>query len=158
MRNPKEARRLCEFLERSGAEILPITNPFEISRFRTANGVCVIYQKNNGSWSYSNAHAKEAATAFLDDKPWIADKKHDRIMRKTIEDTLIERDGNYCFYCDVEFAEDTKPTLEHFLAIAHGGNNHLANLALCCEACNAEAGSLSIVDKIRLVKIRRSPK
>lgn len=146
------AKRLCEFLELGGAEILPITNPFELARFKTVNGVCVIYQNKKGALSYSNDHAKIAAVNFLEGNTWNASKKYHRIQRKTIEAKLLERDGNICFYCDVEFTEDTPPTLEHILSITHGGTNNIANLCLCCEPCNVAAGNLPIVDKLKIRK------
>ena len=144
------AKRLCEFLELGGAEILPITNPYELARFKTVNGTCVIYQNKKGNFAYSNEHAKVAAQHFLTGKPWSADKKHHRVQRLTVEAKLLERDGNCCFYCGVEFSEAIPPTLEHILSVTHGGTNHIANLCLCCEPCNVAAGNLPIVDKIKL--------
>lgn len=147
------ARRLCEFLELGGAEILPITNPFELARFKSVNGVCVVYQNKKGALSYSNDHAKVAAQHFLAGKPWSADKQHHRVQRMTVECKLIERDGNTCFYCGIEFSEQMPPTLEHILSIVHGGTNNIANLCLCCEPCNVAAGSLAIVEKMKLRKV-----
>ncbi len=147
------AKRLCEFLELGGAEILPITNPFELARFKTVNGVCVIYQNKKGGLSYSNEHAKVAASHFLDGKSWNASKRHQRIQRQSIEGKLLERDGNACFYCGVDFSEEIPPTLEHILSITHGGTNNIANLCLCCEPCNVAAGNLSIVEKLKLRKV-----
>ncbi len=146
------ARRLCEFLEVGGAEILPITNPFELARFKTVNGVCVIYQNKRGVLSYSNDHAKVAASCFLEGKPWGASKKHHRVQRQSVEAKLIERDGRHCFYCREHFSEELPPTLEHLLSVAHGGTNHIANLCLACEPCNVAAGNFAIVDKLKLRK------
>lgn len=144
------AKRLCEFLEVGGAEILPITNPFELARFKTVNGTCVIYQNKKGGLSYSNDHAKVAASHFLDGKPWSAAKKHHRVQRQSVEAKLLARDGITCFYCGVEFTDEIPPTLEHILSIAHGGTNNIENLCLCCEPCNVAAGNLAIVDKMKL--------
>lgn len=141
---------LNEFLELHGAEILPVTNEFEQARFKTVNGTCVIYRNNKGAFSFSNDHAKVAFTAFMEDKPWNASKKHQRIMRKTIEKKLLERDGPDCFYCVRPFTEAFPPTLEHFLSIQQGGNNHINNLALACEPCNLKAGSLPIAEKLKI--------
>lgn len=144
------AKRLCEFLEVGGAEILPITNPFELARFKTVNGVCVIYQNKKGVLSYSNDHAKVAASHFLDGKAWSADKKHHRVQRQSVEAKLLARDGHTCFYCQADFSAETPPTLEHILSITHGGTNNLANLCLACEPCNVAAGNLPIVEKLKL--------
>lgn len=146
------AKRLCEFLETGGAEILPITNPYELARFTSANGVCVVYQNKKGALSYSNEHAKVAVRRFMDGKPWNATVKHKRIQRESIEVKLLARDGNQCFYCREKFTDDNPATLEHLLSVTHGGNNNINNLALAHESCNQEAGNLSIVDKIKMRK------
>ena len=153
----KNAKKLEEFLQAGGAEILSTTNPWELARFKTANGICVVYQKANGKASYSNEHAHNAYTAYLERRKWTAGEISERIRRKTVEELLIERDGTYCFFCGEAFS-DTRghPTLEHILSITDGGNNHLSNLALAHEDCNKEAASLSIVDKVKLREKRRS--
>ena len=148
------SKKFIEFLTKSGAEILETTNPWEVARFKTANGVCVVYSNSKGRITYSNKYAQEAYAAFVDDRPWIAVSKKERIKRKSVEQILLERDGSKCFYCGGEFRDDTPPTLEHFLSIANGGGDHLSNLALACEACNQEAGNLAIVDKIKLRRMQ----
>jgi 5-methylcytosine-specific restriction endonuclease McrA len=54
------------------------------------------------------------------------------------------------FFCDHPFTEDRPATLEHLLSIAHGGNNHLSNLALAHGECNLRAANLSVVEKAKL--------
>ncbi|WP_299074766.1 HNH endonuclease [uncultured Paraglaciecola sp.] len=145
-----DAKKLLAFLEANGAAILETTNPYEQARFKTVNGVCVIYKNSKGAWSFSNDHARDAFFAFRDGKKWSGTKRHQRVMRKKIEDSLIERDGKICCYCGGDFSEAHPPTLEHFLSISHGGNNHFSNLALCHEECNLKAGDLPVIEKMNL--------
>lgn len=57
---------------------------------------------------------------------------------------VLDRDGPLCRYCGVEtvkarFASDVRPnvrTLDHVIAVARGGSNALANLAIACRFCN----------------------
>lgn len=146
------AKQFEEFLAKGGAEILPPTNAWELARFKTSNGVCVVYQNAKHRVSYSNEHAHNAFTAWQENRPWTAGAISERIKRKTVEELLIERDGCGCFYCNTfDFSVTSgKPTLEHLLSISDGGNNHLSNLVLACQPCNKEAGSLPIIEKVRL--------
>jgi 5-methylcytosine-specific restriction endonuclease McrA len=147
----KLAKRFEEFLQAGGAEILKTSNPWELARFRSANGICVVYQKANGKVSYSNEHAHNAYTAFIEARKWTAGEISERIRRKTVEELLFERDGVKCFFCDLPFSKvGNPPTLEHLLAISDGGNNHLSNLCLAHEECNKAAANLSIVEKVKL--------
>jgi 5-methylcytosine-specific restriction endonuclease McrA len=154
----KLAKKFEEFLQAGGAEILKTTNAWELARFKTANGICVVYQKANGKVSYSNEHAHNAWAAFYDDRKWTAGEISERIKRKTVEQLLIERDGNGCFFCSLDFGggNEHRPTLEHLLSISDGGNNHLSNLCLAHEDCNKAAANLSIVEKVKLRDKRRA--
>lgn len=155
----KNAKKFEEFLQAGGAEILKTTNPWELARFKTANGICVVYQKANGKASYSNEHAHTAYTAFLERRKWTAGEISQRIKRKTVEELLFERDGHQCFFCGLIFLTTDpadRPTLEHLLSISDGGNNHLSNLCLAHERCNKEAANLSIVEKVKLREKRRA--
>ncbi len=144
------AKKLEEFLERGGATILPVTNPWEIARFKTVRGVCVIYRNANGNMRFSDPNAEEAYDAYRQGKAWFANEKATRIKRRTIREQLLARDGGNCFYCTLPFTSEDPETIEHFLAIAKGGTNHLDNLALAHESCNRAVGDLPIVKKIAL--------
>jgi 5-methylcytosine-specific restriction endonuclease McrA len=66
---------------------------------------------------------------------------------------LIRRDGLLCFYCgeqESKRARDFRFTVEHLIPVAHGGHNAIENLALAHAICNEEAGSLSVMEKIKL--------
>lgn len=151
----KLARDFDVFLKAGGAEVLPTTNPWELARFKSNHGVCVVYQNAKGRVTYSNEHAHDAHSAFVDKRAWSACEVKDRVKRKTVEQLLIERDGENCFYCNALFDPLVKPTLEHLLSIKHGGNNHLSNLALACKPCNEEAGHLPVIEKAKLRERKR---
>lgn len=144
------AQRFAEFLTVAGADLLPPTNDYELARFKTAHGVCVIYRNKKGAVSFSNDHARIAWEAFVADKRWLASATYKRAPRKNVEAKLRKRDGDGCFFCGHPFTEDQPATLEHLLSITHGGNNHLSNLALAHGDCNMKAANLSVVEKAKL--------
>lgn len=150
------SKRFNEYLELGGAEILLLTNDYEIARFKTINGVCVVYRNKKGKFSFSGDHARFSWEQFLAGKKWTAQKIFVRTARAKVENKLLRRDGNECFYCAITFTEEIPPTLEHLLSIADGGNNHASNLALCCEACNKEVGDFPIAQKIKIRELKRS--
>lgn len=141
---------LEEFLEHGGAEMLPITNPWELVRFKTPRGTHIIYNNSKGNKSYSDEYANEAYQAYIDRKPWIAKEKVNRRSQSYLIEAIKKRDGNECFFCRVPFDEETGPTIEHLLAITSGGSNGIANLTLAHKECNMKAGSLSVMEKIKI--------
>lgn len=58
--------------------------------------------------------------------------------------SLLRRDGNLCFWCDVEFSEEWPYTIDHLITQRDGGSNALENLVLACDWCNRERGSMSV--------------
>lgn len=60
---------------------------------------------------------------------------------------IYDRDGGKCFYCGKEISFE-KATLEHILALTHGGSNKSQNTTIACSGCNSWVGSKSIVAKI----------
>ncbi len=57
------------YLAQSGASILETTNPYEVVRFKTENGVSVVYKKNNGSLTFTG-EAEDAYDAMLSKNVW----------------------------------------------------------------------------------------
>jgi len=141
---------LIEFLEQGGAEILPPTNEWEAVRFRTERGTHVIYLNSKGKFSYSDPLAGEAHACFRNKKPWLAQPKQKRRGRGYLQHAIRKRDGDRCFYCPHPFTDERPATIEHILAIALGGSHNLGNLALAHQDCNLMAGSMSVMEKIRL--------
>jgi 5-methylcytosine-specific restriction endonuclease McrA len=150
---PKQAMKrpaLEDFLEQGGAEILPITNPWELVRFKTARGTHVVYNNAKGNKAYSDNHAQDAYRAYIDGKKWIAQEKVQRKSRKYLETAIRQRDGDDCFFCCRPFTDQAPSTIEHLLAISSGGSNGMANLALAHESCNMLAADMSVAEKVRL--------
>lgn len=149
---------LEEFLEQGGAEILPVTNPWELVRFKTERGTHVVYNNAKGNKAYSDNHACDAYHAYLGGKKWLGQEKAKRRPRRYLESAIRQRDGDDCFFCGDPFTEENPSTIEHLLAIASGGSNGIANLALAHESCNFQAADLSVAEKVRLRDKLRGPK
>lgn len=143
-------KSIADYLQEGGAEILDITNPYEVVRFKTKNGTHVVYTNKIGNKSYSDPYAKEAYQAYINGKKWIAKEKQKRKGLKYLQIAIKKRDGDCCFYCKNKFSEEGKPTIEHLLPLSKGGSNGIANLALAHEECNLMAADLDIVEKVRL--------
>lgn len=131
----------------AGGEVLAPTNPYEVMRFKTRLGVGVVYTGKRGrSWN-------NEARAVRD---WLKAPKGSlapitvtgRRTGKGTVNRLLERDGEECFYCRLPLDEDV--TVEHLVAVAHGGPNHISNLFLAHGECNRKAGHLSAVEKIKM--------
>jgi hypothetical protein len=135
----------------AGAELLGPTNPYEVLRFRTSKGVGVIYTGRRGeTW---NAEAL-AARDCLGKGSLAPVKVQGRRRDKSTVTALLERDGQTCFFCGKELAGDL--TIEHLVAVAHGGPNHVSNLFLAHASCNQAAGHLSAPEKIAMALALRS--
>jgi HNH endonuclease len=135
------------FLRESGAEILAPTNPYELVRFRTVNGVSIVYTSNRGRNTFTN-EAGEAFEKFCKRSIWQIVRRSDKQL-EAIKAQILARDGDACFYCAKPTTAGQNRTVEHILSIAHGGNNHLANLVFAHEECNAAAGSMTVIEKVK---------
>jgi 5-methylcytosine-specific restriction endonuclease McrA len=136
-----------------GAEVLAPTNEWEMLRFRTGRGVSIVYRKGNGSLTftgeaavaydgYRNANGKNAS--------WRGTERTTRRTKSTPTClALRQRDGDACFFCHREVSIDDE-SVEHLVAVTHGGPDHIANMALAHRTCNDAAGHLSLMDKIRM--------
>lgn len=65
--------------------------------------------------------------------------------RKSIYETLLERDGGQCHYCECYFEGSGRRgmTIDHVVALLAGGSNFLENFVLACYTCNQRKGELS---------------
>ena len=155
MSKPTKPKALAAFraeLVQAGAELLGPTNPYEVLRFRTRIGVGVIYTGKRGeTW---NPEAIAAREHIAGQKGSLAPVKvHGRRKSKATYAALFERDGDACFFCGKPLDGDL--TVEHLVAVAHGGPSHVSNLFLAHAACNAEAGHMSAPEKIAMAIERR---
>jgi 5-methylcytosine-specific restriction endonuclease McrA len=134
-------KRLVE----AGGELLGPTNPYEMLRFRTSKGVGVIYKGRRGeTWNAEAIAARdylEAKGGSLAPVP-VKGRRKD----KATVSALLIRDGDDCFFCRKPLEGEI--TVEHLVAIAHGGPNHVSNLFLAHGECNRAAGHLSAPEKI----------
>jgi hypothetical protein len=135
-----------------GAIIDPPTNEWEVLRVRTCDGVFVIYKNKRGDETWPEG-LLSVRQAFVDKKdislsPDLTVRKR---LRHTIDD-LAASDGLWCWYCETGFlnSESREISIEHLCSVAHGGPNHPSNLVLACHACNGEAGTLSIAEKVAM--------
>lgn len=144
----KKLKLLHTFIENAGAEVLATTNEWEVLRFRANGETGVIYKNKREELSFMG-QAQDALNAFLDSKHWSAQEKIKRVKKSTTLRTLLKRDGNECFYCGGNMGDGAE-TVEHILSIKHGGNNHIANMALAHHVCNTMAASMDIISKIKL--------
>lgn len=140
-------------LKAAGAEILGPTNPYEVLRFRTSKGVGVIYTGRRGeTW---NAEALAARDHLDAGKGSLAPVRVvGRRNGKSTVAALAARDGDACFFCGRPLEGDI--TVEHLVAVAHGGPNHVSNLYLAHAACNQEVGHMAAPEKVAFAIARRA--
>lgn len=138
------------WLTSRGAELLTPTNEWEVLRFRTDKATSIVYSKKSGDLTFVG-ESSEAYRCFLGGHAWRAFPKTVRTKKSTPTcAALRKRDGDACFYCHLPVAVEDE-SIEHLVAATHGGPDHIANMVLAhARPCNAEAGHLSVMEKIRL--------
>lgn len=147
------------WLLNNNVEKLAAVNHYEVFRFRCAIGIGVIYKDRLGNHSCTGA-AVSAAMHFIGqgrsnvrwegNAPKPRSSKSER-KRLALVRTLLERDGDRCFYCGEALPTDDKAkTLEHLLSRGHGGDDNINNLVLTDQPCNSLAANLSIAEKVAL--------
>lgn len=149
----KEIADLKAWAIAGSAENEALTNPYELMRLRVQGGVAIIYRKENGKQTWNDL-AKRLRQAFLagegfPDELRMARRVKNRPDKPSMTHrTLIERDGQGCFFCFEEKLGGM--TVEHLVARAHGGPNHISNKFRACSPCNSKVGHLSAPEKIRI--------
>lgn len=62
-------------------------------------------------------------------------------ISETTRSQVFARDGRICTYCcTIEGPFE----IDHIIAVANGGSNHLDNLCVACKPCNRSKGALSL--------------
>lgn len=56
-----------------------------------------------------------------------------------------------CFYCEQEFTDALRPTLDHKMAIARGGTHAMDNLTAACGPCNFRKGARSDTEFVAIL-------
>ena len=152
----KRKNDFAKWLTAHGSEVLMTTNPYEVARFTTEGGTAVVYRDQADRITSWQGGADIAFKAFVGSLQWRGSPKGKRIPGKksVLHRTLLQRDGNNCFYCAQDMGDDS--TIEHLLSVTHGGNSHIANLTLACEPCNKEADHLPVVQKLEMAMKKRA--
>jgi hypothetical protein len=140
------------WLTEAGAEVLTCTNEWELCRFRCGSGTSIVYTNKRHELTYVG-QASTAFAGFLGAKRWRAAPRTNRTTKSNPTcATLRQRDGDNCFYCHLPVAVEDE-SVEHLVALTHGGPDHIANMALAHKLCNREAGHLALMEKIRFREI-----
>lgn len=144
----KKLPALHAWLAGHGAEVLQPTNEWEVLRFKARGVTAVVYRTKAGQITFIG-DAKEALQAFFTGGAWSAGVATARKQRRPVEvETLLRRDGDRCFLCRQPLGEDI--TIEHLVAVVHGGPQHIANKVLAHERCNQRMHHLSVMEKIAM--------
>ena len=144
--NPK---KFNDWLIKNGAEVLPPTNPYELSRFIARGGTHVIYHGRRGISAIG--FAKECLGAFQEGRDISMGFARRGNSMSRAKAAIVQRDGRACFYCARELS-DAEITIEHLVSRQKGGPDHQDNLAIACHPCNLKAGHLPLVQKLKLRK------
>ncbi len=136
------------FLTKRGAVMQPLTNEWEVLRFKTVSGVSVIYKNKAGFLTFTG-ESLEAFKAYKNKKPWRAVAPRER-HEKDIKLRLFVRDGKQCFCCRAKLPKD-QLTIEHLLSVGHGGTNNINNLVVMCKPCNLKMGKKPLAIKIKMI-------
>lgn len=137
-----------DWLSERGAEVLEPTNTWEVLRFRANGETSVVYRNKQNRLRFTG-ESREAYSSWRGDRRWRGNERTDRRQLTPLHRTIRERDGDACFFCGEELA-DGEATVEHLVALTHGGPNHVSNIVLAHEGCNAEAGNMSVAEKVRM--------
>ena len=141
-----------------GLEEMPITNQWELFRFRYAKGTLILYRNQQGECNPNHEDLHKAWDCFKSNRPfpWKQKSINRPSNNKNKKKRLQRRDGDKCFYCiePMDFTPGSQmknaATVEHLLELNFGGNNRMENQVLACLKCNARAGGMSIIQKIHL--------
>jgi 5-methylcytosine-specific restriction endonuclease McrA len=143
------------WLGNQGAEVLLPTNQYELVRFKTVNGVSVVYTGKRGTTF--TGESQQAYDLFKQHKGWkVVNRKRRALTQQKAR--LASRDGKMCFFCEVKPEKLDDLTVEHILSFSHGGTDNINNLALACGDCQVKLGRLSITAKIKYRDKTLAPK
>lgn len=136
------------WLGAQGAEVLLSTNMYEVVRFKTSNGVSVIYYGKKG-YTFTG-ESETAYEMFKEHKRWkVVNRKRQQLHG--MKARLASRDGRGCFFCKSYESMSgglMLLTVEHILSVMHGGTDNPNNLALACDDCQKILGVKSVTQKI----------
>jgi 5-methylcytosine-specific restriction endonuclease McrA len=160
-------KEFLEWLMAQGAELLPVLRENDIFAYSLEDKTSGVRETHDGRirWlgkafahycmylTETGQNVEEPPPAQpVDDNVVYGDIKRDEVIRR-----LKKRDGCGCFFCGRTIPRG-RETIEHLLPKAASKSkpealqvlNNLRNLALAHQNCNAQAGSLSLVEKVKL--------
>lgn len=140
-------KKFRQWLIKSGAEILSPTNQYELLRFKAFGTIRVIYINTKDQVNFQHG-SDDIYSDFLQKKTVNLCEVKKRLKRNSDIPTLIERDGEDCFFCLNPLKEDI--TVEHIVPVSRGGNNHISNKVLAHKKCNQLAGNMTVIEKVKL--------
>ena len=74
-------------------------------------------------------------------------------LSKKIKIAVFKRDGLICSYCEQEFEDREKLTIDHILPKKFGVTNSIHNLTACCKNCNDAKGHLLLTQFIKAYEL-----
>lgn len=161
LNNPRRGEAFRAFLAARGCDVLAPTSGYEALRFKRGGRTNIVYRKRNGRFTPVGIDIDLAVAAFISAErrggrpprvtmaiPPAVEAKRAKLRGSAVHKSLLERDGDRCFYCNRKLGNDQ--SREHLVSAANGGSDRLDNLALAHHACNVKAGTLSLIDKIKL--------
>jgi len=77
-----------------------------------------------------------------------------RVVQSPVVTRLIERDGNWCHYCECDLDEANR-TVDHKQPKSRGGTNVPDNLVLACRDCNGDKAHLTYREYQAVLAVRR---
>ena len=157
--NQEELDRFTAWLLSHGSEVLAPTNPYEVVRFTTLDGVAIIFKDADGEITKDRNGAFKVLRCFRKKRDWNGGGKRERktrsaSRRKLLVNSIAKRDGWNCMYCGATLTLETA-TIEHIVPLAGNGLDDLRNMTLACAECNHAAGHLGARQKVELVLKRR---
>lgn len=127
------------FLQASGYTVEDPKNEWEVLRVKKDGSVNSVFRNKKDQLTFPK-EMRKAHSAF---------QRGYRNMKAEQKAELRQRDGDHCFYCG-DVMNDGEETIEHLLAVAHGGTDAMENLVLAHSGCNQQADKLPLIDKIKL--------
>lgn len=140
------------WLVERGSELLAPTNEWEILRFNAQGATAIIYQDKTGKLSWCNGAHKAFIAFKAPADPWRAiprvRSQAASKAKRAVARTLIDRDGDACAMCGKPLGDDI--TIEHWVPLATGGTDHLANKILMHGECNKRGSHMNVRQKLEL--------
>lgn len=150
----KSFEKFKTWLGKQGAEVLVPTNEWEVVRFRTKNGVSVVYTNSRGRLTFTG-ESEKAHELFEQGKRWkVIDRRRHALTQQKAR--IAARDGKECWFCAIKYASLDRYTIEHLLSFSHGGTDNINNLVLACEPCNTTVGNWAVAKKVLYREQRRA--